>query len=400
MPLSISRQHACRFLLQKQGLLGLSPFTGKQGILDFMKQAGCVQYDPVDVCGKSHELTLLARIQGFTRDMLWDLLYTDRQLIDYFDKNMCIMHTTDWPYLEPIRAYYREHVRGRETINEPAEAVRAYLRQHGHANSQELPLAGSMDWYWSQTSLNRATLEALYFSGELMIHHKRNTIKSYALTKSLLPGELLHMPNPCQTVLEQQCWQVLRRIGAIGLLWNRASDAWLGIGDLKSPARNAVFERLEEQGAIKPVNVEGLQLYLRAEDWPLLLSCESPDKPHSKKSARLLAPLDSLLWDRKLIFALFGFAYTWEIYTPPAKRVYGYYTLPVLYGENLVGRVEPMRDRKRKALLMKRFWPEKGFKVTEGFRKALQHEAQRLAIFHGYTLVIWEEGFWDGKPAQ
>lgn len=398
MPNTISKEQAQRFLLKKHGLLGLSPFAGKAGIVAYVRQTGCVQYDPVDVCGKSHELAFFSRIKGFRQEMLWELLYEERVLMDFWDKNMCLVLTEDWPYFEPVRRRYREDVRSREAIDAVAGAVRAHLKEHGHTSSQELPLEGKADWYWSETALSRAALECLYFRGELVVHHKKGTVKSYALAEDCLPEALLHAPNPCGTLEDQQAWQALRRIGAVGMLWNRASDAWLGITEFTGKARSAVFARLEEEGAIMPVEVEGMgtPLYIRSRDEELLLSCS---KPHSgTKHVRFLAPLDCLMWDRKLIQALFGFSYKWEIYNPEHQRRFSYYVLPVIYGQRFAGRVEPICDRKAKALIMRRFWAEKGFRDTPAFRAAMGAEAERLKEFHGLDEVRWEEGFWHNEP--
>ena len=392
MPQTISREQARRFLLKKHGLIGESPFVGKSGVLRYVRQVGCVQYDPVDVCGKSHELAFLARVRGFTPQMLWNLLYRDRLLLDYWDKNMSILPTEDWPYLEPVREKYRKDSRSRKEVDAVAEEIRAYLHKNGPTSSQGLPLDGRVDWYWSESSLSRVALETLYFRGDLIVHHKRHTVKSYALAEDFLPAGLLQQENPCKTLLDRQSWQALRRIGAVGMLWNKASDAWLGMEDFKTPARNAVFERLEREGKIMPVCVEGISqpLYVQTADLPLLAACEKPGA--LRKQVRFLPPLDCLMWDRKLILALFGFEYTWEIYTPLEKRKYSYYVLPVLYGERFAGRVEPVRDRKSGTLHIKNFWPEAGFAPTAAFRRGLGKEAERLAAFHGLAAIEWGKG--------
>ena len=400
MPHAISQEQVRLFLLKKHGLIGKSPFSGPEGILRYVQQVGCVQYDPVDVCGKSHELAFLARIKDFTPDMLARLLYQDRKLIDYWDKNMSILSTEDWPYLEPTREHYRQALRSQKEIDSVKKEVLEHLRAQGPSSSKELPVKGRVDWYWAPSSLSRAALEALYFQGDLIIHHKRHTVKSYALAADFLPAELLSAPNPCQTLADTQVWQALRRIGAVGMLWNRASDAWLGIPGFNAKAREQAFTQLEKQNKILPLAVEGFAqpLYLQTQDLPLLQSCQLPQR--IKKEARFLAPLDCLLWDRKLISALFGFDYTWEIYTPEVKRQYSYYVLPVLYGTKLVGRIEPICRRKEGVLQLKRFWPEKGFTHTSTFRRAVEKEAEKLAVFHALPALQWAEHFWppDLRP--
>ena len=104
----LTRTEARRFILYKQGLLGEYRFKGKNGVLDFIRQAGCIQFDPIDVCGRSPEIVLQSRVSGFTRAMLYELLYVDRKLLDYFDKNLAIMPVEDWVYFERERENHRK----------------------------------------------------------------------------------------------------------------------------------------------------------------------------------------------------------------------------------------------------------------------------------------------------
>ena len=113
---NLTQKEARRFILYKQGLLGEHRFVGKEGVLDFVRQAGCVQFDPIDVCGRSPEITLHSRVKGFTRAMLYELLYVDRRLLDYFDKNLSIMPVEDWMYFERERENHRRWERSHEEI--------------------------------------------------------------------------------------------------------------------------------------------------------------------------------------------------------------------------------------------------------------------------------------------
>ena len=396
MHIAISTSQAREYLLRKHGLLGPSPFQGKAGVMDYVRQVGCVQYDPVDVCGKSHELAFLTRVKGFHRDMLRELLYEDRALLDYWDKMMSLVLTEEWPCFEPMRERYRQESRSQEAVASVEEDIRRYLKQHGHASSRELPIQGKVDWYWSATALSRAALESMYYRGELVVHHKRHTVKSYALAEDHLPGTLLNAPFPFKNSEDQHAWQALRRIGAVGMLWNKPSDAWLGIPDFTARARDATFTRLRSEQLVRPVTMDGMEMYIRREDEDLLRASERPF--HGKKRVHFLAPLDCLMWDRKLINALFGFSYQWEIYNPESRRKYSYYVLPVVYGSRFAGRVEPVADRKQGMLKMKRFWPEKGFLQTQAFRTAMKEEAAQLAAFHNLENVVWEEAFWHNQP--
>jgi uncharacterized protein YcaQ len=217
----------------------------------------------------------------------------------------------------------------------------------------------------------------------LLIHHKTGSRKYYDLAEKYLPAEVLNAPDPCpeeDTWLE---WRVCRRIGAVGMLWNRPSDAWLGIG-MDRGQREGAFDRLEKSGRVTAVRVEGIRfpLYLLSGDLPLL---ERVIHMQEEPKARLefLAPLDPMMWDRKLIEAVWGYRYSWEIYTPVVKRKYGYYVLPVLWGDRLIGRIEPKADRKAKVLTVQNVWLEPGVRRTKKLSAQIDRAVQRLARFNG-----------------
>ena len=390
--LAVTLDQARQFMLLKQGLLGKHRFAGKDGAYQYVRQAGCIQYDPVDVCGRNAELTLQSRVKGFTKQVLDDLLYRDRLLVDYSDKELSIWPSEDWPYFAPYRE--RSMALGKTFAGIPEleeEAIR-HIRANGPVSSDSLPVEGTVFWHssmhWSgnwhrESPAARSVLEQLYTDGVLLIHHKSGTRKFYDLAEKYLPAELLAAPNPCPDESSWLDWRVRRRIGAAGLLWNRRSDAWLGIR-MTAEERDASFSRLEEAGKITPVRVDGLRfpLYLLNADLPLLESVLS-GQADCKARLEFLAPLDPMLWDRKLIEALFGFQYSWEIYTPASKRKYGYYVLPMLYGDRLIGRIEPKADRKANTLTVQNIWLEPGVRQTKKLSGLIDKAVGRLARFNG-----------------
>lgn len=395
--ISFTKRQACCFLLRKQGLLGDYLFEGKQGIMEFIRQAGCIQFDPVDVCGKNAELVLQSRIKRFTKEMLSDLLYEDRVLVDYFDKNLSIIPVDDWPYFERFREQHRKWERSHEAVRGARSQVRKHITDHGPVCSGDLDMPDKVDWYWSRTKLSRAVLEHMYFTGELAVHHKAGSIKYYDLIENCIPRTILSDPEPYPDEHDHQTWRVLRRIGSVGLLWNRASDAWLNIGGLKSSERNAAFTRLLKEGKIEMVHVEGMkeELYMLVEDIPLARQCE--DHTSWKKRCEFIAPLDNLLWDRKLIQALFGFDYKWEIYTPADKRRYGHYVLPVIYGDRFIGRIEASADTKKQTLLVKNIWFEPDVKRTKRMDEAIDAAIRRFSLFNQCKDIIMEKSGQNGE---
>ncbi len=388
--IELTKQQARQFLLHKQGLIGDYKFTGKEGILQYIKQAGCIQFDPIDVCGKNAELVLQSRIKGFTKQMLYELLYDDRKLIDYFDKNLAIIPVEDWPYFERIREDSRNSGRGRDEVNKIEAGIKSVIAERGPVSSKDLDYNEKVDWYWSSTKLARAALETLYFRGDLIVHHKKGTNKYYALAGDYIPSEILEAEEPLPEEIEHLKWRVLRRISAVGLLWNKPSDAWLYIRNLKAQERKQVFEELLRENKILPVLVEGCKdcFYCVAEDEPLLH--KAMDLSELKPRTELIAALDNMLWDRKLIKELFNFDYKWEIYTPQEQRKYGYYVLPVLMKDAFIGRCEVIADSRRKALVVKNIWLEKGVRSTKKLREELERCFKRFMKFHGMKDIIYE----------
>jgi uncharacterized protein YcaQ len=333
--------------------------------------------------------------------MLDELLYADRRLIDYFDKNLSIFSVEDFPMLFRNKqgVGYAEASDGRdgEAVQRIMPLIRQLIKERGHISAAEIDVDETILWHWGTlSSLPRAALESMYFRGELIIHHKTGTNKSYALMKDHISTELLTAAPSFNTEIERLAWHVKRRIGAVGMLWSKASAAWLGLS-VKAPERAAAFGKLLDDGVIFEAVIEGLKdpLYILEEDRAALksVSLEREFQPR----AELIAPLDSLMWDRKLIKALFGFEYTWEIYTPAHKRKYGAYVLPLLYGERLIGRVETVCERKTRTLIIKNIWYEGDVKRTKKLLSAVALCLNRFAKFNGCSAVqnkeiIYREG--------
>ena len=392
----ITRQQARQFILAKQGLIGAYRFSGKDGAYEYVHQAGCIQYDPVDVCGKNAELTLQSRVKGFSKSMLHELLYEDRKLVDYADKELSIWPSEDWPY---FTSYRERSIRSGKTfkgLKTLETKVLNYIRENGPVCSDDLPIEGEIFWHssmhWSgnwqkKSQAARSVLEQLYTDGVLIIHHKKGSRKYYDLAEKYFPPSLLNAKDPFSNEEDFLAWRVLRRIGAVGLLWDKNSTAFLGI-KINAEKRKKILDQLSRKGLVRAVMVEGIKqpFYFRSEDEPLMkkiIEGEADLKPRMS----FIAPLDPLMWDKALILALFDFRYSWEIYTPAAKRKYGYYTLPVLFGDRFVGRIEAVPDRKNGILEVKGIWLEPGIRKTVKLNKALERTLAGFAKFNGCTTV-------------
>lgn len=384
-PITIDKKQAGVFMLKVQGLFGPHIYKGKDGIIEFTRKAGCVQYDPVDVCGKNHELVYLSRIPDFSRKKLHEAMYEDRQLIDIFDKNMSIAPVDDWPMLDYFRRYFNDRGPHKEKIDEISGELLNYIKENGPVCSSDIENREKVDWFWAPSSLARAALDTLYYRGDLIIHERKNTRKYYDLTERHLGENLISEAakdrNP-ENVLK---WQTLRRIKSVGLLWNRSSDAFLGMPGFKASERNKAFEELLEEKKVLEIKVDGLDrsMYCWSGYEDTLNELLNKNEV-SKRTERteFIAPLDNMFWDRRLINEIFDFEYKWEIYTPKAKRKYGYYVLPILHGKKFIGRIEIKKDKKKNKLFMENIWFEKKSYETKGAMNSIDKRLDRHTVFY------------------
>ncbi len=382
--ISLTNRQARRFILAHQGLWPPHSRTGKSGVMEHIRRVGCIQFDPLNMAGRSPELVLQARVADFQPAILDELLYEDRRLLDGWDKMMSIYPVEDWPYFQRRReAALSRYNHGKRPAAAILPEVRAEIERRGPLSSIDLDFDQTVDWAWAPTRIARAALESMYYWGELVIHHKVNTRKVYDFASRHIPPELLNTPDPNPTEEQFHDWYILRRIGGIGLIWDKAGDAWIGIPGVKSTQRKAALARLLEQGSLLEVQVEGmsLPLMMRAADLPVLEDVLGT-KDIAPRAA-ILAPLDNLLWDRRFIEELFGFRYRWEVYKPAAEREYGYYVLPILYGNRFIARFEPGRDRKNNALILKNWWWEADVEPDADMQAALRACFERFMGFLG-----------------
>lgn len=394
--IELTKNQARRFILCKQGLLGKYRFIGKQGAYEYIRQAGCIQYDPVDVCGKNAELTLQSRVKGFRKTMLEELLYRERLLVDYADKELSIWPAEDWPYFSSYRQRSRKHGERFEGLAELEKQALSYIEENGPVCSDTLPLHGEIFWHssmhWSgnwhtKSKAARSVLEQLYTDGTLVIHHKNGSRKYYDLAKRHLDSSLLDEECPLKDEKERLCWRVKRRIGAIGLLWDKNSPAFLGI-PMNAEKRRQTLNDLAVNGVIVPVHIEGIRqlFYYLAEDDPLMQDVLA-GRIDQKPRLEFLAPLDPLFWDKDLIASLWDFRYSWEIYTPADKRKYGYYTLPVLWGEKFIGRMEAVADYKNSVLRVRNIWFEPGIRRTKKLQTSIDRALMRFCSFNNCKVL-------------
>jgi uncharacterized protein YcaQ len=248
----------------------------------------------------------------------------------------------------------------------------------------------------------RAILEALFEAGVIGLARREGNRRYFDLVERLFPAELLAQ-RPDER--EQQLHKLLSRYRAHGLLGEGGkAELWYGIAKARpapddppgTVTRQALRAELVASGALVPVAVEGVRgtRYVLGEEVESLQAAEAEvatDQPLTDPGVVFLAPLDSFVWDRDLLRSLFGFDYVWEVYTPQAKRRWGYYVLPVLFGDRLVGRIEPRIDRATRTVRILGAWWEGTFRPRdeEGFVPALRTAMAAYLRFAGASRLEW-----------
>ncbi len=392
--ISISNTDARRFMLSHHCLWPPRNLGGKTGILDYIRLVGSIQFDPINVVGRNPDLVLQSRVKNYHPELLYELLYEDRTLLDGWDKVASIYLTQDRPYFD--RYITRMIAHHGAPDNPPmmyVDQVLEEIREKGPLSSLDFKGNERLSWSWGQqSSMAKASLEVLYAIGKLGIHHRLNTRRYFDLIERLLSEEIIQAPAPNRTEEQYQDWHVLRRVGSLGLANPGGAEHWLGIIGVKSPERRAALWRLVENGDLIPLSVEGLPkktLFIRTLDLPQLDAVQAEDD--AEFGAAFIAPLDNMIWDRALLRWIFDYAYIWEVYKPTAQREYGYYVLPVLYGDRFVARFEPVFDKKSRELIIKNWWWESGIQTNTEMEKALLENLRAFCSYLDTSALLMSE---------
>ena len=387
---NINKKQTREFMLAHQNLLGLKELVGKKGVLDYLNKVGCIQYDPLDQVGQNHHLVLQSRIKNYKKEMAQNLLYKERKIIDGWDKNKSIYPISDRPYFERYRkeAYQKYFKEAQDKVKESIPKVRKILKESGPLSSTDLNFDEKIDWSWSPARISKVILSSMYKWGELIIHHRVGTKKVYGLAKRYVPEKVYKAKRNFRTQQAYYNWHFLRRTGSIGLVRNLSETTWLGIKNMKKQHRDQAIDSLVKDNKLIPINIEGLKrnYYLRQNEEELLNKVISG--LNYKKEISFLAPLDNLIWNREMISDIFNFDYTWEVYKPVEKRKYGYYVLPVLYGDNFIGRFEPKFDKENKNLIIKNWWWEQDFSVDKKCKDQIKEAIEQFMQYLGAENLI------------
>ena len=361
----------------------------KARVIAIVRELGFVQVDSISSVERAHHLIFHARLDGYEHAHLAHHTETTRHAFEHWTHDASVIRG-DWlPWwthrFERSRArlgqsaWMRERLgrNWRRTILEVREALGA----RGPLATRDFPRPANARksegwWDWSP---HKAALEFLWRTGEVAVHSRRGFEKVYDL------AERVHGALPAQpsrdALIAWACVSALERLGA-ATPREIAHFVWA----ITPAEAKAWCETAAKRGEIAAVALERLGRAPLAGfarlDWKRAASRVEPDE-----TPRLLTPFDPLIRERPRLAELFGFDYRFEAFVPAAKRVHGYYTMPVLAGETLVARVDLESDRARAALRVNRIWPERGIPAARA-RKSTIAACERLASQLGLSLAL------------
>jgi uncharacterized protein YcaQ len=389
----VTAEAARRFLVARHFLAPARSLAGgARGVLEVFRRLGSIQFDPIAVAGRTHDLVLHARVAGYEPGWC-DELYERREIFEAYNKGLSLVPMSELAWFRGILSLRMPQLLADNA--EVAEMVLERIRAEGPLSSLDFERehGAATDWFGAPANTVRAVLEAYAVTGVLGLARRDGGRRYYDLVERLLPAEVLARELPLD---EQLRHKMLSRFRAHGLLSaGSGADIFSGLGAAKPdprwpdhPGRNALREELVERGELVPVEVEGVRgkRFVVRDDVVLL---EAPPEP--PPSVAFLPPFDALVWDRGLLGSLFDFEYVWELFLPPAKRRWGWYVLPILFRDRFVGRIEPRIDRAEGRVHVLDVWWEDGFapRREEGFVDAMRDALRAYVRFADAGRVEW-----------
>lgn len=371
MVLSLSLAEAARILVAYQ--------LERSDIPGVFDRLGSIQYDPLNPVGRNVDLVLQARVPGYRVDGWLAPTYRDRVAYDAWDKQACLVPVSDWPHRHPIRDRFHPW-HDRQILGEYPDTVGAVFREldaRGPMSSIDFEdrtqAPGRHTWY-GPTVVKRV-LRALWARGELVTHHRVAGRHYYHRPEHVIPEPYRSQPGS-QDLSAYFRWVVLRRHQTAGLLRPGApAEIWSVCG--ARPDRDRAVRELVDAGDLIPARVGPRQVpfHLPASAVPYL------GGGPVVRSVRFLGPLDSLLWDRRAVREIFGFDYIWEVYKKPQDRRWGYYVLPVLWGDRFVARIDSRFENGTWRIA--RWWWEEDVRVTVDLLAAVRSASRRFSRYLG-----------------
>jgi len=396
--ITISAQTARRFVLGKQGLWPGRRWKGKKGTAQAIRACEAVQLDPLNIFARSQDIVLHSRVLDYRPEYLYEVAYKERQFFDYGGW-LAMYPMQDLPYFryhmekrlrdEYVKRFVPEH-------QNVLEHVRTELRERGPLGNRDFNGRRLAQQSYRGRKETSVALFDMWLCGELMIHHREGFERVYDIRENIAPREFDYVADE----KEAEEFFARKAVSFHGLLREAGLRISLDYDMRRKHSREEAAQKLKgwiDSGVFAQVQVPGLRetFLVLGEDSPMLESLEKgkvpkvwkPKETTTLEEVTFLSPLD-IVSARGRAKKLFDFEYIWEVYTPVHKRRWGYYVLPILYGDDLVARLDPKLDRKTMTLEIKGFWHEEEAPVKDvDFAEALGRGLLRFARFLGAKKV-------------
>jgi uncharacterized protein len=368
------RRHA----VAHQGFAARLRRAGADDVESAIRRLSCVQLDSISTVERSHRIVLTSRSGIYPPGTVSSLLGQGR-VFEYWAHEASLLPVEDFPLFRwrmRGRGHWDGHDRALREHPEVAEQVLAEIRARGPLGSRHFEGEGGGGmWNWKPA---KRVLDSLWDRGDLSIAGRQGFQRLYDLTERVIPRAVLDAAVPSDGEALREL--VLRAVEARGALTES------GIAEhYRVPGRTAAV-----RPSVDALVAEGRLRRLAVDDGgpAVLVPAGLPLREEVSRGAMLLSPFDNLLWDRPFVERLFGFRHVMEIYKPASQRVYGYYVLPLLRGDRIVGRADLKSDRKAGVLRMLAFHREPGVRATRALEEALTRSLERLARAAGLERVV------------
>lgn len=347
--LSFSLKQARRLALAAQGFSGRqSPAPVKSGQLNrLIERLGVLQIDSVNALVRSHYLPLFSRLGAYSSELLDQAAWSQgrrRSLFEYWGHEASLLPLSMYPLLRwrmqraaQGEGIYQQLARFGREQQDTIRRVLASVEERGALGAGSLSTRQERAGPWWDWSVEKHALEWLFAAGEVTVAGRRGFERLYDLPERVIPASVRNVA--LQSKADAQRGLLLHAAAALGVATEKDLRDYFRL-DL-AQSRGALAE-LVEDGALQVCEVQGWK--------PLAYCLPVPKMPRRVSASALLSPFDSLVWERSRTERLFDFRYRLEIYTPPAKRVFGYYVLPFLHHERIAARVDLRAERAERAL--------------------------------------------------
>ena len=400
---TISPQIARRVVVLAQELAAPRPKPTKNNIKAILQTIRCLQLDPIRAVERTQYIVLWSRLGHYNRDDLHDLIYKDRWLFEYWAHAASIVLSEDYPLHELMMRQYGQ--KGSKWSQRLAQWVadnsdfKAYVLSEidrlGPRLPQDFEDQSKVPWHSGGWSTGRSVaymLDYLWSSGQIMVSRRDGLKRWWDLSERVLPDTIRQGGLTAEEVTYTAAQHALRALG-IG----RARDIKRHFIEKRYTKLPQILKQLEGEGKIKRIAIEhdvwGTDpWYIHVDREGLLETARANWQPRTT----VLSPFDGLIRDRDRTELMWDFHYRIEIYVPKAKRQYGYYVLPILHGDQLIGRIDPHMDRKKGVLTVNAVYLEEAIRPDEATGRAVAHTITELAQF----LEAKQIKYGDNVPAS